>query len=262
MLGAADDALAALAGNDPDPFLALPVSIRRVLEARLEADATTAVRAAVHEAALDCGLIHRALSANRWVTRAEDLVATAEGRATEARCCLVRWLARAARLEEAMTALRSLQADVGDADDASVEWALAGQDLSNWLVILGRITEGAALYDETRSAVGRWPSDLPRVGDLLAALAQRHSEMVQLAASIKRAVESDPERFSAFVRAELPDSYTLGVAAVYELRRVGRVRQADALLGRVVNAALDAWGDGDVRAVEAARLRREWGGLR
>ncbi len=127
LLGEVDDALAALSGGDPGPFLRLKVPIRNSLEERLGGPSSRstdirAIRLDVHRFALtETEQAASSLSApdvTEWVRRAESLVET--GRDGDAAVILIEWLARTGRVDEARAALSALIALVGSTDERAL----------------------------------------------------------------------------------------------------------------------------------------------
>lgn len=115
LLGEVDDALAALAHDDPEPFLRLPMPVRAALEGRLDGVEPASVRLDIHRHAhMELGH-YRHPTMDQWIDRASRLVGiTRHGTSAHAaQLILTDWLARAWRFDEAEEALAAAMTRMG-----------------------------------------------------------------------------------------------------------------------------------------------------
>lgn len=112
LLAEIDDALSALAGEEPEPFLRLPMPVRAALEERLRFDLPSAVRRTVHDAAQREFDFIRHPAMEEWIARAGGLVAASHGEdKTSAQLLLADWLGRAWRFDEAREVVAAAAAE-------------------------------------------------------------------------------------------------------------------------------------------------------
>ena len=241
LLGAIDDALAALMDGDPEPFLCLPTPLRVALEEQLSGRHPVGVRIGIHEAAhTEFGHIrHPAMGA--WITRAQRLVsASTIGETTAAQLVLAGWLCRAWLFDEA-TAVLEAAAMALTANHLDMLSARGNLATSYWRA--GRasdaITIGERVVADCERVLGDdHPSTLTTRNNL--ALAYRQAGRTSNAITIGERVAADSERVRGDKAA---DTLAARVNLAVSYLQGGRTSDAIRLGERVVSDSQQLLGD-------------------
>ena len=231
LLGEIDDALAALAAGDPEPFIRLPTPVRTGLEEQLRAGDSLAVRHEIHGAAQAEFGHTRHPAMGPWIARAEQLVGAAAGAdAPAAQFRLADWLGRAWRFDDASEVIAAAEVQLG-AEHLDALRARAGLAYSLWEA--GRPVEAIAIEERVVACRER-------------VLGKEHPETfgarMNLAASYRQAGRTTEaiailEQVAAACERVLGDEYpdTLRARAnlAVSYRQAGRTAEAIAILERV-----------------------------
>jgi tetratricopeptide (TPR) repeat protein/DNA-binding MarR family transcriptional regulator len=147
LLGEVDDALAALACDEPEPLLRLPTPVRVALETQLTTNGLASARNWVHRSARNefGDVPHPAMDG--WIARAEAWTASSgdEDRVW-AQLSIASWLAHAWRFEEAEQAVIALTEMLGAEDGDTLA---ARVDLGHAYQTAGRLSRAIALLEES-----------------------------------------------------------------------------------------------------------------
>ena len=240
LLGEVDDALAALAGDDPEPFLRLPTPVRVALEEQLAGRDPIAVRIEMHDAAkAEFGHVrHPAMTP--WIARTEALVAASAGDpAARAQLLLCEWLGRAWRFDDATVVLEAASAT--RTDDPAVLTACASLGLAYWEA--GRTSDAIAvdervLADRERLLGDEHPDTLLARANLAASYHQ--AGRTDDAIAIQERVLADRERL---LGDEHPDTLRVRANLAVSSQQAGRTDDAIAIKQRVLGDSERLLGD-------------------
>jgi DNA-binding MarR family transcriptional regulator len=253
VLAEIDGALHALGAASGERFLCLPAAVRSAVEGQLEDRSFRAVQVDVHHAALsEVGDGFLPVSMVSWVERALRLAAQdgdGDGDGDLPRqVILLRWLAKAGRLDEAREMLRSLPVPAGPSE--ALDICIAKIEVANRGTDVGEVGMAARLYGDVLEAFDAWPDllGLPMEGltdQLLANRDRLRALEERLQTSITRKPWVDA------VVARLPGAFAVAGATAEAL--VGAARHADAarLRAHVAEASQSEWGLDDPRSIAA-----------
>jgi tetratricopeptide (TPR) repeat protein len=146
LLGESDDALAALASGDPEPFIRLPTPVRSALEEQLGGHDLVDVRRELHRTALAEFGHNRHPAMAAWIERAEDIAAAHGPGVTAAQLLLADWLGRAWRFDEAAEVVAAAAATLGEDHPDTLT---SRNNLAYAYQSAGRLADVIPLYERT-----------------------------------------------------------------------------------------------------------------
>ncbi len=231
LLGVIDDALAALANDDPEGFICLPTPVRAALETHLADRELVDVRREIHmTAGAEFGRTrHPAMGA--WIERAQAMVAPDAPGVGHLQLLLADWLGRAWRFDEAGEVLAAATAMIGGEHPDTIT-ARGNLAASYWQA--GRTGDAIAIQervvtDRERLLGDEHPDTLTARGNLAASY--RQAGRTSDAIAIDERVVTDSERL---LGDEHPNTINARANLASSYCQAGRTSDAITIQERVV----------------------------